>query len=222
MSHDRAATVQRGNYASAGDFAYAALRREIMEGRLTRGQRLREQELSSMLQVSRTPIREALSRLQAEGLLETLPRTGLAVADLDDAAVVELYETRVALEGTAANLAAHYANPRDISLLRALLVDEEAAPNDAPTLQLLNRAFHDALYAAAHNRFLLKSVAALHDAVTLLGPTTLADPARREQARAEHRRIVDAIERRDPVVAEAESRAHVRNAFPLRKAMRGR
>ena len=226
MSGARAGTpattaLERADFGSAGDFAYAALRREIMEGRLARGQRLREQELSSLLQVSRTPIREALSRLQADGLLVLLPRTGLAVTDLDDGAVTELYETREALEGTAAHLAARYANPRDIAALRGLLEAEEAAPDDPGNLPALNRAFHDALYAAAHNRFLLKSLQALHDSVTLLGPTTLTAPGRREQARAEHRRVVEAIERGDAVVAEAEMRAHVRNGFPLRQAMRG-
>ena len=212
----------RADFGSAGDFAYAALRREILEGRLPRGQRVREQELSALLQVSRTPIREALSRLQADGLLVMLPRMGLAVTDLDDAAVTELYETREALEGTAAHLAARYANPRDITALRGLLGDEAAAQGDSASLLAVNRAFHDALYAAAHNRFVLKSLQALHDSVTLLGPTTLTTPGRREQAQAEHRRIVEAIERRDAVVAEAEMRAHIRNGFPLRQAMRDR
>ncbi|MBX6374386.1 MAG: GntR family transcriptional regulator [Acetobacteraceae bacterium] len=210
----------RQDYASASDFAYAALRRAIMEGRLRPGQRMREQELSEMLQVSRTPIREALSRLQSDGLVVFTPRVGLTVATLDDAAVVELYETRAVLEGAAAQLAARYANPRDIATLHALLRAQEEVPPDPAALFRHNRAFHEALYSAAHNRFLLKSLQALHDAMSLLGPTTLAAPGRREQAHAEHCRIVEAIERRDAAAAEAEARQHVRNGFPLRQAMR--
>lgn len=221
MSGIAAMTAQRGDYSSVSDFAYAILRREIMEGRLVPGQRMREQELSEMLQVSRTPTREALSRLQADGLLVLQPRTGLAVAALDDSAVIEIYETREALEGTAALLAARYANPRDIAALRFLLQAEELDAADPATLPRHNRAFHEALYNAAHNRFLLKSLRALHDAMALLGPTTLSAPGRREQARAEHWRIVDAIERRGGATAEAEMRRHVRNGFPLRQAMRG-
>ena len=212
--------VDRQSYVSAAEFAYATLRGEIMEGLLPPGHRMREQELSERLQVSRTPVREALSRLLADGLLAMQPRSGLAVAELDDAGVIELYETREALEGTAAHLAARYANPRDIGAMRATLVAEAHAPDDPFLQQRHNRAFHDALLAASHNRFLVRSTQVLHDALALLGPTTLARQGRREQAQAEHRRILEAIERRDSAAAEAAMRAHVRNGAEMRQAMR--
>lgn len=220
MSGARLRVADRQAYASAAEFAYATLRGEIMEGQLPPGQRLREQELSERLQVSRTPVREALSRLQADGLLVMQPRSGLAVAELDDAGVIELYETREALEATAAQLAARYANPRDIAAMRSILAAEELAPEDPVQLQRHNRAFHATLLAASHNRFLLKSLQVLHDALALLGPTTLARTGRREQAQAEHRRILEAIEKRDSATAEAEMRAHVRHGAEMRQAMR--
>jgi DNA-binding GntR family transcriptional regulator len=207
-------------YASAAEFAYATLHGEIMDGQLSPGHRMREQELSERLQVSRTPVREALSRLQADGLLAIQPRSGLAVAELDDAGVIELYETREALEGTAAQLAARYANPRDIAAMRSVLAAEASAPDEPVEQQRHNRAFHAALLAASHNRFLLKSLQVLHDALALLGPTTLVRSARREQAEAEHRLILEAIEKRDAVTAEAEMRAHVRHGAEVRQAMR--
>jgi DNA-binding GntR family transcriptional regulator len=220
MSVARLRAGDRHGHASAAGFAYATLRGEIMDGQLLPGRRLREQELSERLQVSRTPVREALSRLRADGLLVMQPRSGLAVAELDDAGVIELYETREALEGTAAQLAARYANPRDIAAMRAMLAAEAQAPDDPVQQQRHNRAFHGALLAASHNRFLVKSLQVLHDALALLGPTTLRRPGRRAQAEAEHRRILDAIEKRDSTTAEAEMRAHVRQGAEVRQMMR--
>jgi DNA-binding GntR family transcriptional regulator len=220
MSGAHARLADRQPHGSAAEFAYATLRGEITEGRLPPGHRLREQELSERLQVSRTPVREALSRLQADGLLVMQPRTGLAVAELDEAAGIELYETREALEGAAAALAARYANPRDIAAMQAILAAEELVADDPLLLQRHNRRFHGAVLAAAHNRFLLKSLQALHDALTLLGPTTLARAGRRAQAQAEHRRVLGAIEKRDSAAAEAEMRAHVRRGAEVRQAMR--
>lgn len=220
MSAPRVRLSDRQGYGSAAEFAYATLRGQIMDGQLPPGQRMREQELSERLRVSRTPVREALSRLTADGLLVLQPRSGLAVAELDDAGVIELYETREALEGTAASLAARYANPRDIAALRAILETEAVAPEN-PVLQARhNRTFHAAVLAAAHNRFLLKSLQALHDALSLLGPTTLASPGRRAQAQAEHRRVLDAIERRDSAAAATEMRAHIRHGAAVRQTMR--
>ena len=220
MSSARLRAADRQAYGSAAEFAYATLRGEIMDGQLPPGHRMREQELSERLQVSRTPVREALSRLQADGLLLMQPRSGLAVAELDDAGVIELYETREALEGTAAQLAARYANPRDIAAMRSILAAEELAPDDPVQQQRHNRAFHAALLAASHNRFLVKSLQVLHDALALLGPTTLVRPGRREQAQAEHRRVLEAIEKRDSVTAETEMRAHVRHGSEVRQATR--
>lgn len=212
--------THRKAYASAADFAYAKLRGDIMEGRLLPGHRMRELEISESLKMSRTPVREALSRLQADGLLAMQPRSGLAVAELDDAGVVELYETREALEGTAAYLAARHANPRDIAALEAELAIEAALPDDPIRQQRQNRAVHAAILAASHNRFLAKSLLALHDALALLGPTTLAIAGRRTEALQDHRRIFEAIVARDAARAEAEMRAHVRAGAAIRQELR--
>lgn len=212
--------VERERFASAGDYAHAAIRRGIIEGQLTPGRRIREIELAGWLGISRTPLRHALSRLESEGLVEILPRAGLVVASLDDEAVAELYETREALEGTAAALAARHATSRDVAFFARALADDDPPPSDAVELYHRNRAFHEAIYAAAHNRFLLKSLQALHDSLALLGPTTLTAPGRPEAAREEHTRIVRAILDRDPQRAEAEARAHIRNGFPIRKILR--
>ncbi len=215
-----APTTDRDSHGSAADYAYAALRREIVEGRFPPGRRMREIELSDWLGISRTPTRQALSRLEVEGLLALQPRSGLVVASLDERAMAELYEMRLALEGSGAAFAARHASERDIAHLRELLAAEHDLPHEAGALYQHNLAFHQALYAAAHNRFLVKSLAVLHDAMSLLGTTTLAWPGRPREALAEHTRIVDAIERRDAESAEREARHHIENALRVRKSMR--
>lgn len=215
-----AVTSDRDQYASAADYAYAALRREIVDGRFAPGRRIREIEISTWLGISRTPVRQALSRLEVEGLLTVLPRVGMVVATLDDAAMAELYDIREVLEGAAASLAARNASPREIATLQAMVEQEAQLPPDPPVLIQHNLLFHQAIYAAAHNQFLLKSVQALHDSLALLGPTTLAVKDRPQAVAEEHRAIVEAIAARDPERAEAAAKRHIRQAGDVRRAMR--
>lgn len=196
--------------------AYQALRAAIQEGRLEPGQRVPELELCAWLKVSRTPVREALRRLQSDGMLVHAPGGGLAVAHHDVRALAELYDVRESLEGTAAGLAARHADPAEIQVLEAMLGAHRDLP-DAPRVHAReNKLFHERIYSAAHNRFLLKSLQDLHNAVALLGRTTFAAPGRIEQAWAEHAGIVAAIARRDPAEAETLARAHVRRGYQIR------
>lgn len=213
-------SLKRTDYPVVADYAYARLKSSILDGHLQPGARLREAELASLLGISRTPLRQALARLELEGLLEVLPRAGLVVSSLDDQAVLELYSTRELLEGAAAAMAAENATQADIDRLAGVLEQGETFPTDPNELRRLNRSFHDALYDASHNRFLIKSLQGLHDALALLGQTTLTAPGRPEAAHEEHRAIVAAIARGDAAAAEAAARAHVRNGLPLRKRMR--
>jgi DNA-binding GntR family transcriptional regulator len=210
---------ERDQYGSAADYAYARLRTAIIERQFTPGRRMREIELADWLGISRTPTRHALSRLEIEGLLEVRPRIGLVVSSLDETAMEELYEMRAALEGTAAAMAAHHASRREIETLVQLVKDEAGLRPAADVLYRHNLAFHGAIYAAAHNRFLMKSLQALHDAITLLGPTTLGTKGRSLDAAKEHRRIVEAIAQRDAARAEKEARAHILKAVDIRRAM---
>ena len=213
--------AERADYGSANDYAYAALRQEIMEGRFAPGRRMREIELASWLGVSRTPTRQALSRLELEGLVDMRPRVGLVVSSLDAAAMEELYEMRGALEGIASALAARHSSARDLDTLLLLVESEARLPEDASIRYRHNLAIHQAIYQAAPNRFLMKSLQALHDAISLLGPTTMAVKGRFADAHDEHRRIVAAIEARDAERANAEARAHVGRGLELRRRMRG-
>ena len=198
------------------EWAYEMLHEAIREGTLAPGQRVMETELSTWLRISRTPVREALLRLLAEGMLEHVAGGGLAVALYDMRAIAEFYDMRESLEGTAAGLAAQNADTTEIGILRASLEAMKALPDDPRAHARENAAFHEHIYRAAHNRFLLNSLRQLLNFVPLLGRTTYFAPGRVPVALREHTQIVNAIAKHDATRAEAAARAHIRNAYASR------
>ncbi len=208
-STPKAAARKKGLDTSLGEFVLERLRGAIRERRYLPGQRIREVEVAGWLGVSRTPVREAFRRLQADGLLQLTPWRGAQVAELDRAQVVELYAMRRVLEGTAAGLAAENASTSEIGFLFELLKRERTPGLTPAGLAENNRLFHEALYGAAHNRYLLDSLNALADSLALLGSTTYEVPGRADAARREHVAIADAIKRRDRKAAEKAARAHI-------------
>jgi DNA-binding GntR family transcriptional regulator len=198
------------------NWAYERLHEAIREGAIEPGQRVMETEVSAWLRISRTPVREAMRRLLAEGLLEHGANGGLAVALYDLRAINEFYATRERLEGAAAALAAEHADPTEQRILSAMLEAMRALPPDPRAHARENQAFHEHIYRAAHNRFLLKSLRALLNFVPLLGRTTYNDDNRIEEAQGEHAEIVEAILARDPARAEDAARRHIRHAYNSR------
>ena len=198
-----------------GNAAYTRLLTELREGRLNPGDRLRETDLADRLGMSRTPVREAIRQLEADGIVTHVPRQGATIRTLDYAEVMELYEMRAVLEGTAARLAARAASDIEIEELMEMNA-QMAALGDAPQAFLLNRQFHAALLDAAKNRFLARSIHALQKALMILGPTTLTEPDRAEKAVEEHVAVLDAIKARDGALAEAAMRAHIEAAQRVR------
>lgn len=202
--------AQVAESGSRADFVYSSLRAFIRDGRLRPGDRLRETEVADRLGVSRTPVREALRRLESEGLVAYAARRGLIVAELDQQQVTELYALRVILEGGAARLAAQHASEVEVRALRAIVARHaDVPPEDLATHVQLNRLFHQAIYQAARNRYLLVALNSLQDSLALLRETTYAAPGRPAAALQEHLEIADAIERRDAAAAEAAARHHI-------------
>jgi DNA-binding GntR family transcriptional regulator len=194
-----------------GQDAYARIRAAIRDGTLPPGLRLTETDLAARFGVSRTPVRQALARLESEGLLTHEPRRGLTVTRPDHAQVVELYIMREIMEGAAARLAAQHATETEIEAMAELLAEEPAAFADAHRLAAINQRLHGLLYLAAHNRYLLRSLEQLAATIALL-PSLLTEGARAEAAHAEHRAILDALQQRDGEAAEGAARAHARAA----------
>lgn len=198
-----------------GNTAYDRLLTELREGRLNPGDRLRETELAERLGMSRTPVREAIRKLEADNIVSHVARQGATIRRLDYAEVMELYEMRAVLEGTAARLAARAAS--DIEIEELIEMNQQMAKlGSAPEAFILNRQFHAALLDAAKNRFLARSIHTLQKALMILGPTTLTEPDRAEKAVEEHFGILDAIKARDGALAEAAMRAHIEAAQRVR------
>ncbi len=203
---------------SRAQWVYKSLRAAIHEGKYTRGERIREEDIARSLGVSRTPVREALSLLQAVGLLE-ISAGGLVVAQLTRSQVIELYAMREILEGSAASFAAQHASPTEIATLRHLCHIFERSLDDPAKLALINRELHNAIYEASHNRYLVRTLHELHDALALVPGTTFTNKGRPAIVHEEHLRIIDAIENRDAVTAERLARAHIRDAQQVRLMM---
>jgi DNA-binding GntR family transcriptional regulator len=191
--------------------AYGRIRAAIREGTLAPGLRLTETDLAGRFGVSRTPVRQAIARLESEGLLTHEPRRGLTVTRPDHQQVVELYVMREVLEGAAARLAAQHASPTEIGAMAELVAGEPALFADARALAETNQRLHGLLYLAAHNRYLLRSLEQLSATMALL-PSLLTVAGRAEAAHAEHLAILAALRARDGEAAEAASRAHAQAA----------
>jgi DNA-binding GntR family transcriptional regulator len=190
-----------------GQEAYARLLDEIRTGRLKPRARLTETDLARRLGISRTPVREAIRQLEADGLVTHVPRVGAAIRALDHAEVMELYEMRAVLEGTAARLAARAAS--DVELAELAAIDADLARAGGPRLAELNRQFHRTLLDAARNRFLTRSMNGLSRTLLILGPSTLEEADRKAAARSEHAAVLAALIARDGAAAEDAMRAHI-------------
>jgi DNA-binding GntR family transcriptional regulator len=197
---------------SRADFVYESLRDAIWDGRIAVGERVREEEIARNLGVSRTPVREALQRLQQRGLLVFGAGRGLTVASLSQHQVLQLYAMREILEGSAARFAAEHATAPEIAVLWRLQKELCKPDHDTMALVTLNRRLHQAIYEAAHNQYLIQTLGVLHDSLALLHSTTFRAPSRRKESDEEHRQIVAAIERHNPDRAEEAARQHIRQA----------
>lgn len=205
-----------------GNAVYRQLLDDIRSGNLNSGDRLRETDIAERLGVSRTPVREAIRQLEADDIVTHVPRQGATIRVLEYAEVMELYEMRTVLEGTAARLAARAASQIEIEELEALNHDLGQLGN-APEAVALNRQFHAGILDAAKNRFLSRSIISLQKALMILGPTTLTQADRAQRAVREHSDVLEAIKSRDEARAEVAMRTHIEMAQRVRvRALRSR
>jgi DNA-binding GntR family transcriptional regulator len=194
------------------DTAYSELKRLLLSGGFTADQPLTERDVAERLRMSRTPVREALRRLESERLLTVDPRRGVMAVTLDRHEIADLYFMREVLEGTAAKLAAQHATTTEILNLESILEEEAQAMSSGGDMVAINQALHDEIYQAAHSKFLLRALQSLTNSTFLLGRSTLADPQRAAKAHVEHTALVDAIRARDGNRAEEAARAHIQAA----------
>lgn len=195
--------------------AYGLILEAIDQGLYRPGDRLVESELAERFGVSRTPIREALQRLETQSLLARDGRS-LIVASLDHNQMAELYVVRRELEGLAAGLAAQHATPEEVRILREMVDADNALVDNPPALARANRRFHKQVHLASHNRYLVQQLDLVHRTMALMTSTSLAAQGRGAIAQAEHDGIVSAIEAKDETAASEALRDHISVAFMTR------
>lgn len=195
--------------------AYSMVLEAIDMGVYKPGDRLVESDLADRLGMSRTPIREALQRLETQSLLARDGRS-LIVASLDHNQMAELYVVRAELEGLAARLAAKHATDEEVRVLRDMVEQDRALLNDPSALARANRRFHKQIHLASHNRYLVQQLDLVHRSMALMATTSLAAEGRGEKALAEHEAIVRAIEAHDGDAAYDALKSHISVAFVTR------
>lgn len=201
--------------ANSDTDAYELIIGEIDAGIYGPGVRLVESDLADRFGMSRTPVREALQRLETESFLRRDGRS-LVVAKLDHGQLGELYIVRAELEGLAAFQAAQHAASEEISVLYDMIESDQAHLKDPDTLSRTNRRFHRQLHLASHNRYLVKQLERVHRTMALLTSTSLAADGRGPRALQEHREIVEAIEAKDGEQARQAVKRHLSHAFEER------
>ena len=195
--------------------AYDLILNAIDVGIYRPGDRLVESELAERFGVSRTPVREALQRLETQAML-TRDGRSLIVSSLDHNQMAELYEVRAELEGLAAALAAKHASPEEIKVLYDMVQEDRKYLDNPRELSIANRRFHRQIHLASRNRYLVLQLEMVHRSMALLAETSLAADGRGEMALAEHLVLVQAIEAGKSVDADRLLKDHLSFAFQTR------
>lgn len=195
---------------------FAKLRSEILNGTLPPGTQLKEIQLASRFGVSRTPVRDALSRLEDSGLAERVNR-GLQVRGLDPEQVIQVYDMRILLEVEVSGQAAQNRSLNDILALEALLeIDNNLKnPTDTELIQT-NLEFHRNVWKASQNPVLIDLLERLMTHLVHAPTSTLSVNNRQKEALKEHARLIEAINNRDAAAAREIAKLHFSTAREIR------
>ena len=194
----------------------------VFERQLAPGQWIDELALARDWQISRTPLREALKVLAAEGLVTPVPRQGCKVTEMSEADADELFPVMALLEGRCAFEAVRKATPADVKALRKLhdILEKHAAAKNIDGYYRANHDFHSKVQALADNRWLDRATNDLRTFVRLLRGRQLNWPGRMQESMAEHRALIDAVERRDAALAGRLMHDHLLAQLTALNAMR--
>lgn len=206
---------------AVSDGVHRTLREAIIRGYLAPGTRLAEEDLARRFEVSRTPVREALLRLETEQLAERVSRRGLVVATITLDEILDLYVARQAIDTQAARLAATHASPPGVAELRWQndRIRTAAMAGDFGRMADLNIEFHESLCRVGRSPLLLSFMRQVHDGVRRYPGTTFSWPGRALEAVAEHDALVDSIERHEADTAGRIALDHMERARAIRLRM---
>ena len=190
---------------------YTRIREDIIEGRYKTGDYLVETKLAEELDVSRTPIREALKQLELEDLVVSIPNRGMMVQGMSSHDIDDIFTVRHLLEGQAAYWAAERIDAANLARLTEIveLMEMYTRKNDAANLARLDTEFHDVIFSASNSRILRHILTSLHHNTRRVRRTSLTVPERPTQSLAEHRAMFEAIEHHRPEDAKMRMEAHI-------------
>ncbi len=206
--------IKLDSYKPLRELVCETIRQAIIDGTFSPGERLMEIQLADEMGVSRTPVREAIRKLELEGFVVMIPRRGTYVADISIKDITEIYEIRTSLDVLAAGLAAERITDEELETLNRLLVEigQHIADNDMEKIVGADTAFHDVLYQASRNERLVSIINNLREQLTGIRGRSMSYPGRLIETMDEHRSLVDCIAARDVERAQEAARMHIENA----------
>lgn len=209
--HATAQRLEHDDMLPSSDRVYRAIRKDILNGTLPPAARLVELQLASQLDVSRTPVREALKRLAAEGLVALDPVRGMVVREINPSEAEDIYMIREVLDGLSARLAAERISPTALGKLHVLteLMQQAADDHRWEAVVQMNISFHEVLYSAAGNERLSLIARSLEESVRRFSTMAFSHPERVADVIEEHAEIIHSLEERDPDRAEQITRRHM-------------
>jgi len=213
MEGPRLVPIVLDNYKPLRELVFESLREAIILGRMKPGERLMEVQLADEMGVSRTPVREAIRKLELEGFVVMIPRKGAYVAGITLKDVADVFEVRAALEGMAAGLAAERITEEELEMLERSLVEGSRTSGDnIDTFVARDTAFHDIIYQSSRNQQLVQIITHLREQIQRFRMASLSQPGRTKTSWDEHKKVVEAISERNIDLARTLAREHVENA----------
>lgn len=211
MMETKLSKLEIGNYKPLREIVFEYLRNSILNGELEPGERLMELQLAEQLGVSRTPVREAIRKLELEGLVEMIPRKGAYVADMSIKDILDVLEVRMFLEGLAAYLAAERMSDDEIDKLKEILKKFEAGIVNMGKEDMieLDNKFHDMIIAGSRNNKLLQIVQGLQEQFQRFRVIYFNEYNEHQDLIKYHKAIVESIDNRDSKKAQEYAQTHV-------------
>ncbi len=206
--------IKLDSYKPLRELVCENIRQAITDGTFSPGERLMEIQLADEMGVSRTPVREAIRKLEMEGFVVMIPRRGTYVADISIRDITEIYEIRTCLDILAAGLAAERITDEELEVLNRHLVEFSTAiaAEDMEKIVEVDIAFHEVLYMASRNARLHSIINNLREQVTSIRGRSMSYPGRLTETMDEPRALVDSIAARDVERAQNAARVHIENA----------
>ncbi|WP_206812985.1 GntR family transcriptional regulator [Paradesulfitobacterium ferrireducens] len=206
--------IKLDDFGPIRETVFSTLRNAILDGKLRPGERLVERDIAEKLGISRTPIREAIRKLELERLVVHIPRKGVVVAGFTKEEVMEILAIRSVLEGLICRIAAEKIEDKEVERLEYLLeqINQEHLKGNVKKVNTLHDKFHDTIYRSADSPRLYDLISTLGEYIRKFAQIGYTKPGRTEKAIIEHREMLNSLRKRDPKEAERTAIKHVENS----------